>query len=70
MAHCAPPPPHPRCILTSEAVDLAGIRGCHEKLGENIMVVIVKIKKINTMTNTCERQRQRQKKTRKSENEE
>ena len=46
---------HPRCILRSEAVDLEGMRGCHRKLWENVMEVIVKIE----MTNTWERQRQR-----------
>ena len=52
------PPPllllllHLRCFLTSKAVDLAGMRGCHRKLWENVMKVIVKIIKTNTMTNT------------------
>ena len=43
---------HPRCILRSEAVDLEGMRGCHRKLWENVMEVIVKIEKSNTMTMT------------------
>ena len=46
------PPPLPRCILTSEAVDLGGMGGCHRKLWGNVMDVIVKIEKTNTMTNT------------------
>ena len=44
--------------------------GCYKKLLENVMEVIVKIEKTNTMTNTWERQRQIQSKTRKSEIEE
>ena len=28
------------------------MRGCHSKLWENVMEVVVKIKKTNTMTNT------------------
>ena len=40
------------------------MRGCHRKLWENVMEVIVKMGKTNTMTNTWERQRQRQTKTR------
>ena len=44
--------------------------GCLRKLLENVMEVIVKIEKTNTMTNTWERQRQRQTKTRISEVEE
>ena len=40
---------HPRCILRSEAVDLEGMRGCHRKLWENVMV---KIEKTNTWGNT------------------
>ena len=54
---------HPRCILRSEAVDLEGMRGCHRKLWENVMEVIVKIEMTNTMTNPWERKRQRQTKT-------
>ena len=50
--HTPPHPTPPRCILTSKAVDLWDIRGCHRKLWENVMDVIVKIEKTNTMTNT------------------
>ena len=46
------------------------MRGCHRKLWENVMKVIVMIEKTNTMTNAQERQRQRQTKTRMPENEE
>ena len=40
------------CILSSIAVDISGMRRCHRKLWENVMEVIVKIEKTNTMTNT------------------
>ena len=43
---------HLRCILTPEAVDLGRMPGCLRKLWENVMEVIVKIEKTNTMTNT------------------
>ena len=46
------PPPLPRCILTSEAVDLGGMGGCHRKLWVNVMDVIVTIKKTNTWGKT------------------
>ena len=42
----------PQCVLTSEAVDLRVIHGSHRKLWKNVMEVIVKIEKTNTMTNT------------------
>ena len=62
---CRPLPPTPplfyhSCILMSEAVDLTGMRGCHKKNWENVMKVIVRIEKTNTITNTWERQSQRQ----------
>ena len=44
--------------------------GCLRKLWENVMEVIVKIEKTNTMTNTWEIQRERQTNTRMTENEE
>ena len=50
---------HPRCILRSEAVDLEGMRGCHRKLWENVMEVIIKTEKTNTMTNTLGKARTR-----------
>ena len=34
-----------------ESVDLGRMRGCHRKLWENVMKVIVMIEKTNTMTN-------------------
>ena len=33
-------------------MDFGGMRGCHRKLWENVMEIIVKIEKTNTMTNT------------------
>ena len=53
--------------MTFEVVDLDGTRGCHRKLWENVIEVLVKIEKTNTMTYTWERQRQT--KTRMPENE-
>ena len=47
-----PPSLHPECILTTGAWDIAEMRGCHRKLWENVMEVIVKIEKTKTMTNT------------------
>ena len=52
----------PRHIITFEAVDLLGMCGCHRKLWENVMDVIVKIEQINTWER--QRQRHRQTKTR------
>ena len=41
-------PPHLQCILTPKTVDLDGMRGCHRKLWENVMDVVVKIEKTKT----------------------
>ena len=53
-----PPPTYPGCISVTGAWGIGRMRGCHRKLWENVMEVIVKIEKTNTMTNTSERQRQ------------
>ena len=47
-----PSPTPPQCILISRAVDIGGMRGCHRKLWENVMEVIVKIEKTNALRNT------------------
>ena len=60
-----PPPTYPGCISVTGAWGIGRMRGCHRKLWENVMEVIVKIEKTktNTKTNTWRKTKTRMSET-------